>query len=122
VIDHKEWCAVLRTGACTCHGQRAGTSRTIDTEPKATWLGGNRFLHPPTCSVYKAAQPNWAPSCDCYIADMQKITVPFTDPADVRPGRLEPERFMSRAPWWVWALAGFGAGLPLGAWAGWPSW
>jgi hypothetical protein len=96
---------------------RAGTSRTVDTEPKVTWLGGNRFVHPPTCSVHKATQPNWAPFCDCWIADMQKITVPFTDPGEVPAGT-----HLSRAPSWVWALIGFGAGLPLGAWAGWPSW
>ena len=110
---------------------KAGTSRTVDTEPRVTWLGIHKLAHPPWCGVYRAKELNWAPYCTCTIRDMQakasaaapqrpfttfpRPDVPMTDPIDV------PWRTESRAPWWVWSLIGFGAGLAAGtSLAGWP--
>lgn len=107
---------------------KAGTSRRIDTDPKVTWLGDQRHEHPPFCGVYSVHVPdgNWAPFCTCYIARLQGEPHPPMlrrgEPEVPKELRPDPQRFMSRAPWWVWTLIGFGAGLPLGAWAGWPSW
>lgn len=116
---------------------KAGTSRRIDTDPKITWLGDERYQHPLSCAVYSVHAPdgNWAPYCNCFIRDMRfhppAVAVPMTDPGDPTDAaprdvpkelRPDPQRFTSRAPAWVWTLIGFGAGLPLGAWAGWPTW
>jgi hypothetical protein len=93
---------------------KAGTSRYIDTEPRKTWLGDTMFTHPPTCGVYKSPEPNWAPYCDCWIRDMQarpqRVTVPMADPGEVPKETVRPGWVQSRAPWWVWSIAGFGAG------------
>lgn len=101
---------------------RAGTSRHIDTDERVTWLGDVRIVHPPTCAVYKAG-PNWAGHCDCAISKMQRLDLAMVDPADVpkenRP-EVKPGWVQSRAPWWVWIIVGMGAGIPLGAAAGWP--
>ncbi len=132
MIDHKDYCTVTLNGVCNCQHRnalnpKAGTSRTVDTEPRVTWLGIHKLPHPPWCGVYKAPEANWAPYCTCRIKDMQNPSVPMTDPADVgdptdaAPREFQPIWFRSRAPWWVWSLIGFGAGLGLGtSLAGWP--
>jgi len=97
---------------------KAGTSRYVDTEPRVTWLGGERYVHPPNCAVYKAPELNWAPYCDCFIRQLDQSG----DPTDAAPRdrvpssapvlapRLKPGWVQSRAPWWVWGIIGFGAG------------
>ena len=114
---------------------RAGTSRSVDTDPRITWLGKDKHVHPPFCAVYQAPEANWAPYCTCYIAVLAAetgrkprpeidgyVTEPPDDippavdgPKEYRPTRLE-------APRWAWVLIGFGAGAITTAttWALWP--
>lgn len=140
MIDHRDYCTITLTGVCNCqppgtadfvyrYGRqpkdidelnrweavkaqrsKAGTSRTVDTEPRVTWLGDNKLTHPPTCAVYRH-EGNWAPYCDCAISRLQHVrpqtSPPMVDPADV-PKEQVGWRTESRAPWWVWML--FGAG------------
>lgn len=108
MIDHKEWCTVLKTGTCNC---RIGA-----TEPKTTWLGATPLNHAPGCGVYLHTG-NWAPYCTCYVKNIRYIDTTAAeakpkynpDPPDDIPSTIAPKPAITVPPW-VWVLAGFGSG------------